>query len=374
MGNGLGWKGRTQYAGYGFYPSGKAPHSHYNIWRGLAVVPKKGSWRRLKRHLWENVCKRDPERFRWLMGWLAQLFQHPEIKPGTHLVLTGGEGVGKSKLGEWIIRALKPCAMTITAGERLTGRFNAHFESLLFAMAEEVFWAGDKQAEGVIKSLATANEMDYERKGLDPIPGLNYTRLLICSNNPWVVPAWSGGRRWCVYEVGDEHQRDYPYFAAIDAEMENGGLEAMLYDLLRSPLADTVNVRQVPITEELLEQRRMSQDNKQVWWSEVIEDGGFHIWGEDYPLDEDRLSVVPRDVIFESAKDFFARSGKPATKEEVSRWLHRELGELFNPNGPRLGDGKTKPRRRTWEFGRLSDIRAVWEARYGKALAGTEAE
>ena len=98
----------------------------------------------------------------------------------------------------------------------LTGRFNAHFESLLFAMAEEVFWAGDRTAEGVIKALATANIMDYERKGLDPVSGRNYTRLMIASNNPWVVPAWSGGRRWFVLEVGDKHEKDFSYFAAID--------------------------------------------------------------------------------------------------------------------------------------------------------------
>ena len=134
----------------------------------------------------------------------------------------GKEGVGKSKLGEWIVTALQSSAMTLTSGERLTGRFNAHFESLLFAMAEEVFWAGDRTAEGVIKALATANIMDYERKGLDPVAGRNYTRLMIASNNPWVVPAWSGGRRWFVLEVGNKHEKDFPYFAAIDEEMEKG--------------------------------------------------------------------------------------------------------------------------------------------------------
>ena len=63
------------------------------------------------------------------------MIQEPHVKPGTHIVLCGNEGTGKSKLGEWLIRLLKPCAMSITSRERLTGRFNAHYERLLFGLA-----------------------------------------------------------------------------------------------------------------------------------------------------------------------------------------------------------------------------------------------
>ena len=90
----MSWIERRQYAaGYGFFPDGRAPAGCYNTWKGLTVTPRKGDWSRLKRHIWENVCQRNPEYFRWVIGWLAQMFQHPEIKPGTHLVLIGKEGV-----------------------------------------------------------------------------------------------------------------------------------------------------------------------------------------------------------------------------------------------------------------------------------------
>ena len=89
------------------------------MWRGLNAAPKRGSWKRLQRHVWENVCQRNPEYFRWMIAWMAQMFQQPETKPGTHLVLIGKEGVGKSKLGEWIATALQSSAMTLTSGERL---------------------------------------------------------------------------------------------------------------------------------------------------------------------------------------------------------------------------------------------------------------
>ena len=79
------------------------------------------------------------------MDWLADLFQNPQLKKSTHIVLTGEEGVGKSKVGEWIIKALGKSAILIMCRAHLIGQFNAHFETLLFALAEEVFWAGDKE-------------------------------------------------------------------------------------------------------------------------------------------------------------------------------------------------------------------------------------
>ena len=190
-------------------------------------------------------------------------------------------------------------------------------------MPEEVFWAGDKEAEGAIKALATAEELDYERKGIDPEPGRNYTRLMICSNEDWVVPAGSGGRRWFVLRVGNEHEQDNAYFAAIDKEMEGGGLAAMLYDLQRSPLAKTVNVRKAPVTPWLIEQRLHSQDARKVWWRSVLAEGGS---GIDVQLPGDREFIqldktgyvsVRRDDIFASARPFFERKGRPATREAV---------------------------------------------------------
>ena len=45
----------------------------------------------------------------------------------------------------------------------------------------------------MIKSLATALSMPYERKGVDLYHAKNYTRLMITSNEPWVVPAGQAG-------------------------------------------------------------------------------------------------------------------------------------------------------------------------------------
>ena len=264
--------------------------------------------------------------------------------------------------------------MSITSRERLIGRFNAHYERLLFGLAEEVFWAGDKDAEGALKALATAEELDYERKGIDPEPGRNYTRLMICSNEDWVVPAGSGGHRWFVLKTGTEHKQDHAYFAAIDEEMENGGLAAMLYDLQHSPLAKTVNVRKAPVTPWLIEQRLRSQDARKVWWRSVLAEGGFGIESDDVPggrqfiqLDKTGYVSVRRDDIFASARPFFERKGRPATREAVKAFIAKELEDhpsLFYGTSVR----PTGERKRTYVFAGYDALRDVWFQKYGERI------
>jgi hypothetical protein len=76
----------------------------------------------------------------------------------------------------------------------------------------------------------------------------------MASNEQWVVPAGDNARRFAVLEVSEDHKEDYPYFAAIDAQMESGGLEAMLHELQTIDISD-VQLRKAPYTRALLEQK-----------------------------------------------------------------------------------------------------------------------
>lgn len=352
------WEHRRQYNGIRFCPNeDELEPGIYNTYIGFAVEPQKGSWKLLLGHIYRNICQKNPKYFRYLIAWLAQLVQQPHIKPGTGIVLKGKEGVGKSKLGEWIVKLFGRHALVVADGERITGRFNAHLENKLFMMAEEAFWAGNKAAEGKLKDLATGEFMSYERKGLDPHEGKNYTRIMIASNEDWVVPAGSGGRRWFVLEVGAEQQKIYPYFAAIDEEMKAGGLEAMLYDLLQSKLPAQVEVRDAPATPWLVEQRIHSQNNRERWVRAVLQEGGFRDWETDtfVELEEDAYTSVNRNDIRKSARRYFAGpKGVDPSAAEIGRFLNKIFGEL----------GESRPqgggRQRLTVFPPLRVMRKLW--------------
>jgi hypothetical protein len=86
----------------------------------------------------------------------------------------------------------------------------------------------------------------------------NSLHLILSSNNDWVIPAGADARRFFVLDVASTHMRDFDYFAAIAAEMDNGGREALL-DLLMQRDLSKFNVRSVPLTSALASQKAYSR-------------------------------------------------------------------------------------------------------------------
>jgi hypothetical protein len=186
----------------------------------------------------------------------------------------GEPGTGKSKVGEYMQSVFGKAHFVKVADPRyVTGRFNSHLASCLVLHADEGFWAGDRSAEGKLKDMITGTDHWLEYKGKEAFRVDNYVRLFVTGNPDWVVPAAFGERRFAVLHIGEHHQEDYDYFAAIDDEMNNGGSEALLYHLLHEVDCSKVNLRQVPQTTALLEQKVASMTAEQAWWLDVLKQG-----------------------------------------------------------------------------------------------------
>ena len=263
---------RRKYQDIGFFPGRDMP-DYYNLWRGFAVEPRKGDCSKFLAHVYENVCQGDDALYAWVMAWFADIFQRPAVKCGTSLALRGKQGVGKTKIGE-VMESLLGVHYKLVADPRfVTGRFNSHMISLLMLHADEGFWAGDKKAEGKLKDLVTGKSHPIEFKGKEAFWINNYVRLLVTGNQDWQVPAGFEERRFAVLDVGDAHKQDHAYFAAIDAEMAAGGREALLHHLLFEVDCTKVNLRQIPHTAALLEQKLETANPEQGWWLDILRRG-----------------------------------------------------------------------------------------------------
>lgn len=269
--------GRRDYEGVEFYPDPQnAPGTpgYLNLWHGFSVEPrqKPGGYAVLEDHMLTNVCGGDESLYRWLFGWFAHMVQKPRERPGTAVVLRGPQGVGKTKIGEAFGSLLTSHYALVSDPRYVVGQFNAHMAKCLLLQADEAVWAGDKKAEGRLKSLVTEKHQMIEQKGVDSIQMPNYVRLMMTSNEGWVVPAGKDERRFCVLDVGSAAAQNHSYFAEIDAQLDDGGREALLYDLLNFDLS-TVNVRSIPRTGALLEQKVRSLDSVDGWWFERLSAG-----------------------------------------------------------------------------------------------------
>jgi uncharacterized protein DUF5906/DNA primase RepB-like protein/primase-like protein len=254
---------RREYEGIEFAPAG-ARKGYFNLWQGFAVESRPGDCGKFLAHIKDNVAQGNDTHYNWVIGWFAQIAQQPNIKPGTALALRGPPGVGKTKVGEVFGSLLKPHYAIVADPRYVTGQFNAHMAALLLLHADEAFWAGDKRGEGKLKDLVTGLTHFLEFKGVDPIEVRNLIRLLVTSNEGWVVPAAFRERRWCVLDVGTAHIQDHAYFAAIDHEMDHGGREGLLHH---------VNLREIPQTAALLEQKIESASPEEKFWLDMLKNG-----------------------------------------------------------------------------------------------------
>lgn len=284
---------RRQYLGIEFRPSPKAmaPTPHYlNLWRGFGVEarPKTHGYDVFRDHMLNNLCGGDQVLFTWVFGWFAHIVQCPQERIGTSLIVRGKMGTGKTKVGE-VMGSLYPSHyFLVDDGRYVTGQFNAHMASCLLLQAEEAVWAGDKNAEGRLKSLVTAKTQMIESKGVDPIRLENFVRLMMTSNEDWVIPAGKDERRFCVLDIDPRCAQNHDYFREMDEELDNGGREALLHDLLAFDLS-TVNLRRIPLTAALLEQKLRSLDSVESWWFERLYSGsttrGSDWWNQEAPCD-----------------------------------------------------------------------------------------
>lgn len=262
---------RRQFEGVVFSPDKEIP-GYFNLWRGFAFEPVEGECELYLAHLKHVVCSGKDTLYSWLLGWMADLVQNPANRPGTAIVLRGKQGTGKTLAFSLFGSLFGTHFGTISQGRHLIGNFNSHLDAKILVLAEEAFWAGDKQAEGVLKDLVTGDTINIEQKGVDVQQSRNLIRLMITSNHEWIVPAGMEERRFAVFDVSDDHMQDKPYFKAIVNEMDNGGREALLYHLMHHDYSAD-ELRTIPQTDALWDQKYRSLDAAGKFWFEVLSNG-----------------------------------------------------------------------------------------------------
>jgi len=261
----LGHPRRRTVEGIGFFPHPrKAPDDYINLYRGAYLKPtdkpEPDRCAKYVNFIQEIICNGDTALFKYVLAWIADAVQKPGgRKPGVCLVLRGGQGTGKGTFAEYLSKLFAPYSITLDRPDQLVGKFNGHMANKLFVVADEAFWAGDRSKIGPLKSFITESKLSYEWKGRDVTMMDSYHRVIMLSNNDWVVPADIDDRRFAVLDVSPLHATDSEYFGAIRQDMDNGGLEAFYRMMLDHDYSD-VNVMMAPKTQGLLDQKLESMD------------------------------------------------------------------------------------------------------------------
>ena len=244
----------------------------YNLWKGFAFDSRPGDCSLYLEHVKENVCRGDVETHDYLMNWMALAVQRPAQPGHSAIVLRGRQGTGKGMFAKGFGALFGRHFLHVRDSNHLFGQFNAHLRDCLILFGDEAFATGNSKHESLLKSLITEETVMCEAKGVDAEPSQNFIHLIMASNAEWVVPADGDDRRFLVLDVGEKKMQDADYFGKMARQLRAGGYEALLYALMSRDVSG-FNVRQIPQTEALKDQKIRSLSEEEEWWYAKLRDG-----------------------------------------------------------------------------------------------------
>jgi len=323
---------RSQYlGGVTFDPTRQAPPNYMNLWRGFAVDPAPGNWSLMRDHIARVICCSDDQHFEYLMNWAALMFQQPGRQGEVAVVIRGKKGCGKGIFFHCLRKAWGQHGVYISNAKHLTGNFNAHLRDCVFLFADEAFFAGDRQHESILKGLVTDPVLPIEGKHQNLVIVRNMLHIGMAANSDWLIPASRDERRYFMKNASDHRVGQLAYFADIAAQMENGGLAAMIWDLLHRDIS-RFNVRDVPDTDALAEQKKHSLDSLDRWWLACLERG--FVWRSQHGLKEfDQWhEFLSTELLTRSYLQWCAdnRVSRPMSRVE----LGLRMTEIYRPKRP----------------------------------------
>jgi hypothetical protein len=244
------WTGHAQrhiYRGVVFTSDDVGP-DELNLFRGLGVTPKPGKCALILAHIRDVICDGDLVAYDAMMRLMAWQLQNIG-KPSRIVVVlkTRKQQAGKGVLlGELLTKIYGPSGFAPSATDQVFGRFNDAIRGRSYVFMDEILFAGDRKAADAVKSLSTCTIIGIETKGLPVVQCPVAVNLWLASNHDNAAHIEEGDARYWVLDVSEQRIGDDAYFAALMAEVNNGGREAFAHHLLDLDVSGFIPQRDVP--------------------------------------------------------------------------------------------------------------------------------
>jgi hypothetical protein len=281
-----------------FRPGEDVAAGEFNLFQGLALSPSKGKGSYgLFRQLIDRISAENEVQGDYIWKLLAYRIQNLHTFVPIVLILLGPQGSFKSTFTSVIAHLLAPYSISISDPENLAGRNNGVLHEKLFVQAEEVELKSDEH-NNKFKNYVLNDIIDFHDKYKTQWQGQNRGFIAITTNSRLPVKVPPDSRRYAVLGVsdpfdGDEAKRGELY-GRMQAELESGGYEALLYDLQHANL-DDFNPRVFPKTPKFRELVEMEVGKEPItaWLREVLENRGViwnqKVWGWNGDVSKDDL-------------------------------------------------------------------------------------
>ena len=208
---------------------------HINYFIGYKVQPVKNSdlvkpW---LDHLKVVCCNNSEASFKYSLQWIADIFQNPQNPQRCALFFTGPEGSGKDIPFTALMYILGDMAIKMNDMEKLTSKFTGKLMNRLLVICDEVNPKSKYEADILKSMIADTLNIEYERKGKDPIYMNSYDRFIFTSNHEIPLKIPKGDRHYFSENVNDCYVGNIDYFNKLGKLLIREDFQsALLYYLL----------------------------------------------------------------------------------------------------------------------------------------------
>ncbi len=203
-----------------------------------------------KNHI-DILSGNDKKGSEYIINYLAHAVQKPGELPRVALVFQSEQGTGKNIFFENFVRKLLGAEYLLQTAEmdKVIGRFSM-INNKLFVIMDETSGKDSFTNSDKIKNIITAEQIAWERKGIDGININNCGRYLFFSNNDTPVKIESSDRRYVVYKCSTERQNDRDYFKAMSNLFNDDDAIKTFYNYLMSiDIEEWDSINDRPITQ-----------------------------------------------------------------------------------------------------------------------------
>jgi len=208
------------------------------------------------------------------LNWQASVVQKPWEKTGVAVVIKSAEGSGKSIIVDKLGKVVgDEYYFPVQDAEDVVGKYTHQLKCCILLAMDEALWGGNKQQADLLKKLITQGKHSVHQKYHDAFLVDSFLEIIFTTNNDWAVPAGPSARRFFCTQASDKYSgvqtpEAKAYFdalAAIPAEV--------VADLLYNRSLENVNLREVPATELLRDQKMRTLEPLEAWWLSVLNHG-----------------------------------------------------------------------------------------------------
>jgi hypothetical protein len=226
-------------------------------------------------HIYRVIANYDINNFRWIMKWIANIFQDPENKPMTAIIVSGLEGTGKSIIFNQLMSKLLGEYHACLNFDPFESQFNNVLEDKLFIVFDEGSWDFRSKTIGKFKNFITEPTQSYELKGYDRYTKDCYTRVAFTTNHENAFVVSETDRRFAVFTASNEFRQDHVYFGRLKECINN---DAIIHNFMADLMAwddSETDITTVPETKERKELQEASKNPQDLFIDDMSQSAEF---------------------------------------------------------------------------------------------------